>query len=186
MKIFAFLTFMIATLAINSLAQSKPNESISKQIKSLRAEKTITLSYDQNSNISKLMAVTDNFDGAGKIGIQAMNFAIGFMYSGQALSKAPDNILLSFWVLTKKPRFALNHSLLVNGTEGNLDLGVARYAAKPRENMEYLNFEISRENLEKIANEPNARIQLGEADLTFTRSQLKAISDILILSAPER
>lgn len=186
MKIFAFLTFMIATISINSFAQSKPNESISKQIKTLRAEKTFTLSYDQNSNVSKLMAVTDNFDGAGRIGVQAMNFAIGFMYSGQALTKAPDNIMLTFWVLTRKPRFAANHSLFVNGGNGNMDLGAARYAAKPRENMEYLNFEISREDLAKIAGESNAQFQLGEAGLTFTRSQLKAISDMLILSDPTR
>ena len=186
MKIITFLTLMIAMLAINSTAQSKPNDSISKQIKALRAEKTFTLSYDKNSNVSKLMAVTDNFDGAGKIGIQAMNFAIGFMYSGQELTKAPDNILLTFWVLTKKPRFAANHSLFVNGGGGNLNLGAARYAAKPRENMEYLNFEISRENLATIAGESNARIQLGEAGLAFTPTQLKAISDILILSDPAR
>ena len=24
-----------------------------------------------------------NFDGAGRVGVQAMNFAVGFMYSGQ-------------------------------------------------------------------------------------------------------
>jgi len=82
--------------------------------------------------------------------------------------------------LTKKPRFAANHNLMV----GDIDLGTARYAAKPRENMEYLNFEISRENLSKIALESNVRFQLGEAEFSFSRDQLKILADIVILSDP--
>ena len=70
--------------------------------------------------------------------------------------------MLTFWVLTKKPRFAENHNLLVTGESGRLDLGAARYAAKPRENMEYLNFEISREDLAKIAQDAAGRFSLGD------------------------
>ena len=180
------LLSLISLFSHHVSAQSKPNDAISRQIKALNCGKTVTLSYDQGSNVSKLMAVTDNFNGAGRVGVQAMNFAVGFMYSGRELTKAPDKILLTFWVLTKKPRFAENHNLLVTGGSGSLDLGRARDAAKPRENMEYLNFEISREDLSKIAAGPSTQIQLGEAGLTFTRSQLKAISDLLVLSDPTR
>ncbi|MEO7674080.1 MAG: hypothetical protein ABIU09_08405 [Pyrinomonadaceae bacterium] len=182
MNKYLILLVTLAFLVFSASAQTKTNDAISRQIKTLRAEKTISLSYDQNSNVSKLMAVTDNFDGAGSIGIQAMNFAIGFMYSGQSLAKAPEDMILTFWVLTKKPRFAANHNLSITGVGVNLDLGAARYVSRTRDNMEYLNFKISRENLAKIAGESNARIQLGEAGLRFTSSQLKAISDILILS----
>ncbi len=178
------LLVTLAVLALSAPAQTKSNDAISKQIKALKSEKVFTLSYDENSNVSKLMAVTDNFADAGKIGVQAMNFAIGFMYSGKELAKAPDSILLSFWVLTKKPRFAANHNLLLPGS--NLDLGTARYVSRPRDNMEYLNFEISIENLGKLVDEPNSRIKLGEAQLTLTRSQLKSISDMLILCDPDR
>lgn len=184
MNKYLFLLVTTTVLAFSTSAQTKSNDAISKQIKALRSEKTFTLNYDQNSNVSKLMAVTDNFADAGKIGVQAMNLAIGFMYSGRELIKAPDNVLLSFWVLTKKPRFAVNHNLLL--LNANVDLGPARYISRVRDNMEYLNFEISIENLEKIANEPNGRIQLGEAELTLTRSQLKAISDMLVLCDPKR
>lgn len=184
MKTYILLVLATVFLTSSTSAQPKSNDAISRQIKALKIEKTFTLSYDQNSNVTKLMAVTENFSDldAGNTGIQAMNFAIGFMYSGKELAKAPDNVLLTFWVLAKKPRFAVSNNLLLLAT--NFDLGSARYAAKPRQNMEYLNFEISRENLKKIAGERDARIQLGEAGLTFTSSQLKAISDIITLSDP--
>ena len=32
--------------------------------------------------------------------------AMGFFYPGDALKEAPDPIMLTFWILTKKPRFA--------------------------------------------------------------------------------
>ena len=182
--LFPLVTFVL--LSVSAPAQTKPNDAISKQIKALRAEKAVTLSYDQNSNISRLMAVTENFDNTGKIGIQAMNFAVGFMYSGQSLTNAPDKMIFTFWVLTKKPRFASNHNLAITGGNTDLDLGTARYVSRTRDDMEYLNFELSRENLAKITAGSNTRIHLGEAVLMFTPSQLKVISDMLLLSDPAR
>ena len=182
-------TILIAALfflALSIPAQSKSNDAISRQISALKSGKAITLTYDQNSNVSKLMAVSENFPDqeTGRAGIMAMNFAIGFMYPGKSLISAPDKLLIAFWVMTKKPRFAASHNLLVPRID--LDLGAARYVAKPRLNMEYLNFDLSREDLEKIAAQPNAQIRLGNADLTFTRAQIKAISDVLIISDPAR
>ena len=180
--------FVIASLMVSSAAQLKPNEAISKQIKALRIEKTFSLSYDQISNVSKLMAVTGNFTDrdAGRIGAQAMNFAIGFMYVGQSLAKAPDNMILTFWVLTKRPRFAANHNLFVFGSQTSLDLGTARYVSRLRDNMEYLNFEISRENIAKIVSQPDANVKLGEFEINFTREQIRNLSDLLTLSDPTK
>jgi hypothetical protein len=58
----------------------------------------------------------------------------------------------------------------------------ARYAAKPREQMEYLNFEISRENLMKIAGQTEVRFQLGDEEFTFTKSQMKLLADLLVVT----
>ena len=82
------LSLILAGFASIVSGQSKPNDAIARQIKALNCAKTVTLSYDQGSNVSKLMAVTDNFKGAGRVGVQAMNFAVGFMYSGKELTKA--------------------------------------------------------------------------------------------------
>ncbi len=133
------------------------------------------------------MAVTGNFDDAdaGRAGILAMNFAVGFMYAGETLEKAPQNVTLAFWVLTRRPRFAANHGLFI-GDASSPDLGPARYISRERDNMEYLNFEISREHLSQIVSSPSGRFRLGEAEFTFTRAQLKAISDLLILSDPSK
>jgi hypothetical protein len=186
MKKIFFAVTVIAAACLAAPAQSKSNDAISKQIKALGSSKTIELTYDQNSNVSKLRAVTENFQDSGKTGVQAMNFAIGFMYPGRELARAPENLLLTFWVLTKKPRFASNHNLTLNYAAGMLDLGPARYVAKPREDMEYLNFEISRDDLAKMIGQPNPSLKLGEFQLTLTPGQQKAISDLLILSDPAR
>jgi hypothetical protein len=63
-----------------------------------------------------------------------------------------------------------------------LVLGSARYVAKTREDMEYLNFEISRDNLVKIAARSNVSFQLGNESFTFTRQHLKLLADVLVAS----
>jgi hypothetical protein len=180
MKKILFSAILVTIASFSAFAQTKPNGIIEKQIRELGS--SIKLTYDRDSNVSKLMAVSENFPDAGSAGVQAMNFAIGFMYPGLELAKAPENVLLTFWVLTKKPRFGANHNLILNGR----DIGPARYTAKPREDMEYLNFEISRADLTQIVGQTNASFKLGAFQLTFTRSQQKAISDLLVLSDPAR
>lgn len=186
MKTLLFLPILTVFLSSSAAAQAKSNEAISRQIRTLKSEKVIELSYDQGSNVSKLRAVTENFPDAGKAGVLAMNFAAGFMYSGREITRAPENILFTFWVLTKKPRFAANHNFVLNDSTGGRDLGQARYVAKPREDMEYLNFELSRADLEKIASQPVAGFKLGESEFVFTKGQQKAISDLLTISDPAR
>ena len=177
-----FATILLLSILAN--AQSKPNDAIIQQIKLLKAEKTLELTFDQNSNTSKLMAVSENFSSgdAKRAGIQAMNFAVGFHYAGPSLTKSPDPILLTFWVLTKKPRFGGDHSFTVVASDEMLVLGNARYVAKTRQDMEYLNFEISRADLAKIAEQRDVRFKLGPAEFQFTPAQLKLFADILAVS----
>jgi hypothetical protein len=188
MKSLLLLSATILLLAVLSNAQSKPNDAILQQIKFLKAEKTLELTYDQNSNTSKLKAVAENFSSgdAKKSGILAMNFAVGFHYAGPELKKSPDPILLTFWVLTKKPRFGEDHSFTVVAGDEMLVLGNARYVAKTQQNMEYLNFEISRADLAKIAAQRDVRFKLGPAEFQFTPSQLKLFADILAVSEMAR
>ena len=148
------------------------------------AQKTIALTYDAAGQTTKLGGVSENFSGdeAGRSGILAMNFATGIFYPGNDLVKSPESFLLTFWVLSKKPRFGANHSLTVALRDEMLVIGSARYVAKPREQMEYLNFEISRENLSKIASQTDVRFQLGDEQFTFTKSQMKLFGDLLMIT----
>jgi hypothetical protein len=159
---------------------------MAKQIKALKADKSFTLTYDKGSGMSKVMGSSESFTDtdAKKAGIQAMSFGTAFFYQGQALAAAADPIALTFWVMTKKPQFAGNHKwIAVIGTD-TLDLGDAQYAAKPANNMEYLNFQVSRENLKKLAGQANLKFKLGTAEFQFSASQQKFLSDLLKLSDP--
>ncbi len=177
MKNVLLLAIVLAT-ALTVCAQ-KTNDAIQKQIKSLKADKQITLSYDKASNASKIMATAGNFadSEAKKAGIQAMNFGMAFFYPGQSLAASPDTINLTFWVLTKKPAFAAGHAW----TTTTLNLGDARYAAKPGENMEYLNFKIARADLSKVA-ASDGKIKLGSYNFTFTPEQLQLLKAIIAVS----
>lgn len=184
MKRCIFLAVFTASLSIFVPAQGKSNDVISRQIRNVGGDKTFSITYDQDSKVSKLMAITENFsDGdTDKMGVQAMNFAAGFIYSGKSLVKAPESVLLTFWVLTKKNRFAAQHNLSV----GNLDLGPARYVSKPRANMEYLNFDIKRDDVAKMASDPNAKVRLGQFEINFTRQQIRTLAELLELSDPSK
>jgi hypothetical protein len=182
---YLFLIFIVSLSVSSAFSQSKSNDAISKQIKTLKADKTFNLTFDKGSGMSKLMATSDNFAEADakKAGIQAMSFGMAFFYQGQALSTAADPMALTFWVMTKKPQFAATHKWSATIGSETLDLGDAQYAAKPGDNMEYLNFKISRADLAKIA-AANGKIKLGAADFQFTPEHLKLFSDILKLSDP--
>ena len=184
MKSILAVVAVVLTLSISSLAQSLTNEAITNRIRSERAEKAMTLTSDPVSKTSKIMAVSDNFvnSESSRAGLQAMNFAIGLFYPGQELKSTPETFLLTFWVLTEKPRFAGGHDMTVVLPEEMLVIGSGRYVSKPRDEMEYLNFEVSRENLMKIASQTETRFKLGDHDFTFTRSQMKLLADLLTVT----
>lgn len=183
MKRVITITTAILVLSINILSQVS-NETLQERIRSAQADKSITLTYDAAGKTSKLMAVSDNFskDEAGRSGLLAMNFAIGHIYAGDALTAEPEQFLLTFWVLSKKPRFGASHSMTVTLADEMLVVGNARYVAKPQQQMEYLNFEVSRENLSKIARGTEVRFMLGDHEFTFTRSQMKLLGDLLMIT----
>lgn len=174
----------VILLALSSVSAQKTNDAVSKQIKALKADKTITLTYDAGSNTSKLMVMSPNFDGkeAAKAGVQAMNFGMAAFYPGQAITAAPDSFNFTFWVLTKKPVFGAAHKWTAPVGAETLDLGDARYVSKPGENMEYLNFKISREQLTKIAAAPGTKFKLGTAEFTFTADQSTLLKNLLAVS----
>lgn len=112
----------------------------------------------------------------------AMNFASGFFFVGESLAAAPERMQFTFWVMSKKPRFAAAHELeFIAGSESIL-VGAARYAAKPARNMEYLNYEISRTDLEKIAKQTRVIAKIGAYDFQLTRHQLKSLADLLLIT----
>jgi hypothetical protein len=118
-----------------------------------------------------------------RAGVEALNFGMAFFYPGKILNAAPDELNFTFWVLTKKPKFAASHAWTVTLPDETLDLGDARYVSKPKENMEYLNFRISRQNLEKIAQGKDVKLKLGTAELKFTPEHLKTFANLLKIMA---
>lgn len=163
-------------------AQTKSNTDISRQIKHLNIDKNITVSFDGNT--SKVMAIADNFTDkdSSRSGIQAMNFAIGFFYPGDQLKESPDPIMLTFWVLTKRPRFADIHNVTFNIDGEPILVENVRYAAKPREGVEYINCKLSRSDLAKITSGKDVKVQLGEGEFKFLPDQLRMMSDLLVIS----
>jgi hypothetical protein len=181
MKKYFLWPLIVLIFTFTLFAQSKTNDAIAKQIKDLKAEKTIALSYDEAGKTSKIMVTGEDFgkEQHKRAGVEAMNFGMAFFYPGKALTAAPSELNFTFWVVSKKPRFAASHHWTVTVGDETLDLGEARYAARAAENMEYLNFKISRENLEKIAKSSDVKFKIGSAELKFTPEHLRAFANLL-------
>jgi hypothetical protein len=184
MKRIIFTAAVLLLSASTPFAQEISNDVIRERIRNAGAAKTITLTYDPEGRTTKIMAVSDNFSKqeSREAGLTAMNFAIGLFYPGDVLAKSPESFLLTFWVMSKKPRFGEDHAMTAVLREEMLVIGSARYVAKPAEQMEYLNFEVSRENLAKIGAEGSVRFHLGDVLFTFTPSQMKLLADLLTIT----
>lgn len=162
-------------------AQVKTNSSIEQQLKVLGSD-GIEVAFDAGSNVTTLRAVAENFrnDEVRRSGVRAMNFAAGVIYPGSGIEHSPEQILLTFWVLSSKPRFGEDHTFsLFIGSE-TMQLGEGRYVARVRDGMEYLNYSLTREQLRSIAQQSNVRFLLGRAEFTFTKSQLKLLADLYL------
>jgi len=181
--IFVLVIFIWAVSA--AFAQSKSNGDISRKIKQLNIDKNITVSYDGNT--SRVMGVADNFTDkdVSRLGIQAMNFAVGFFYAGDQLREAPDPIMLTFWVLTKRPRFADVQSVTFNIDGEALIVDNIHYAAKARENVEYINCKVSRNDLARISGGRDVKVRIGNGEFKFLPDQIRMLSDLLIISNAE-
>jgi hypothetical protein len=174
---------LLLLCSLGGLAQ-KSNDAIKQQIKSLKADKSITLTFDGSA--SKLMASASNFadSDAKTASVMAANFGMAFFYPGQSLTASPQTINFTFWIMSKKPRFASTTGTWeVTLPSGTLRLGEYRYAGKPENNMEYLNFKISRDDLAKIAASPSpVKFRLGTSMWSFTSEQMQLLRNFVALS----
>jgi hypothetical protein len=184
-KLFYVSLFLLISTTF-ALAQSKTNEQIEAQIKRLNAGKNIELIYNPAGGNSKIFARGEDFgrEADKRAQVESFSFGAAFFYAGKALSAAPREINLTFWVVTKKPRFAEAHHLTVFAGGETLDLGEARYVSKPKENMEYLNFIFPREVFAKIAKSPDARMKIGNSEFKFTAEHLKTFDAMAKISDP--
>lgn len=175
--------FVIGLSATLTSAQQKTNDEINRQIKQLGVDH-ITLTHDPAGGVSKLMAVAENFSyrETDAAGLMAMNFAIGFFYTGTSLTSPPESLHFTFWAMSKRPRFADSHDLIIETDGRTIDLGPARYAAKPAQNMEYLNFDIPRSDLVTIASASKITFRLGTHTFTATASQLGLLRAVVQIS----
>ena len=178
MKPLSIITILL--LVVSAQAQRKHNAAIQQQLKSLGSAQ-IGVNYDEGSKVTTVKAVSENFpDGEAKRArVKAMNFAVGVIYPGAGLDRSPKQYMLSFWVMSGKPRFGEDHSFAADLEGEMLDFGRARYAFRARDGMEYLNFNLTREQLRRLAAHPQAHFRLGKSEFAFTASQTKLLSDLL-------
>jgi hypothetical protein len=172
-----FLTIAFAfVLSVSLHAQSKSNSEIEQQLKPAGANATVH--FDPNSKVTTLKAVAENFSDSDtkRAGAKAMNFAVGALYAGDKIDRSIDPLTFSFWVMSGgKARFGENQTLLAVGSD-TADLGSGRYVFR-RDGMEYINFNLTRDQLSKLANASNWT--LGGKQFTPTGSQRQLIRSVL-------
>jgi len=163
-------------LASTFNAQSKPNSAVEQQLKSSGANATVH--FDANSKVTTLKGVAENFSDSDtkRAGAKAMNFAVGALYAGDKIDRSVDPLTLSFWVMSGgKPRFGESQTLLAVGSE-TTDLGSGRYTFR-RDGMEYLNFNLTRDQIAKLAGASTWMI--GGKQFTPTSSQKRLLQSVL-------
>lgn len=182
-KLFVF--FLIIMSAICAFAQSKTSAAIEKQLKTLKADKTFALNYDEKGDVSKIYGFSEDFgkEQNKRNAVESMRFGLAFFFLGRELKTAPADYTLTFQAGTKKAKFSEAHSLKFTIDNETLDLGEARYANK-NQGIEYLNFKLSREQLSKLARGKTVSMKIGNADFTLSAAQIKMFADLLALSDP--
>ena len=185
-KLLLISAIIIGAFGGAAAQQGKSNDALAKQIKKLKAEKAAFSSYDDSSKASKLVIFGNDFaeDQAKRAGLDSLRFGMAFFYVGRELTAAPDLINLTFTAQTKKPRFAENHSVVITADNEIFDLGEARYVSKPNNNVEYLNFQVKREMLAKIAKADKITAKIGNFDFEFSPVQRQTFVNLIALSDP--
>ena len=176
MKTFLILAFILL-ITVSLHAQTKTNLVIEQQLRSSRVNATVQL--DPNSKVTTLKGVAENFSDSDtrRAGVKAMNFAVGALYSGDKIERSIDPLTLSFWIMSGKPRFGDDQSLVaVSGSE-RTDLGGGRYVAR-RDGMEYVNFSLTRDQFAKVVEA--STLIVGRKEFTPTASQKKLLNAILV------
>ena len=163
-------------LSVSVQAKVRTNNDIEQQLRS--SSTNATVHFDPNSKVTTLKGVAENFSDLDtkRAGVKAMNFAVGALYSGDKIDRSLDPLTLSFWIMSGKPRFGEDQTLIVVSGSDRIDLGTGRYVAR-RDGMEYINFNLTRDQFSKIA---GAEVFiLGGKPFTPTGSQKKLLRDIL-------
>ncbi|MEO8648047.1 MAG: hypothetical protein ABI539_02660, partial [Acidobacteriota bacterium] len=80
--------------------------------------------------------------------------------------------------------FDEDHKLVISAGDTVLELGEGRYAAKLDRQMEYLNYDLTRDIIRKIVSASNVRIRLGRNEFSFTTAQRRMLSDLLSIIEP--
>lgn len=175
MKTFLTIAFTFL-LSVSLHAQTKTNTAIEQQLRSSGANATVH--FDPNSKVTTLKGVAENFSDSDtkRAGVRAMNFGVGALYAGDKIERSIDPLTLSFWIMSGKPRFGEDHTLVVVSGSNRTDLGGGRYVAR-RDGMEFINFNLSREQFSSVAGAQS--FILGGKQFTPTASQKKLLRDIL-------
>lgn len=168
-------------LPVSISAQTRTNTAIEQQLGSSGTNATVH--FDPNSKVTTLKGVAENFSDSDtkRAGVKAMNFAVGALYAGDKIDRSIDPLTLSFWIMSGgKPRFGEDQTLVaVNGSE-RADLGAGRYVAR-RDGMEYINFNLTRDQFAKVSE--SSSFLIGRKQFTPTASQKKLLRAILLATA---
>lgn len=169
------LSVLILSTAIS--AQSRSNSAIDQQLRAAGSNATVT--FDANSKVTTLKGIAENFTDSDtkRVGAKAMNFAIGALYASDKIERSLDPLTLSFWIMSGgNPRFGEDHNLVAASRSDRIDLGTGRYIFR-RDGMEYLNFNLTRDQAAKLAEASTWMI--GGKQFTPTASQKKLLRDVL-------
>jgi hypothetical protein len=175
------LTLLSATF---TFAQTKTNEQITAQMKSLNVGKNIQLEYDKSSDYSKLLILSNEFadEIMKKNGVSSLTFGMMYGYNGQKLTFTPDVFVLTFWARGKNTKFAESHNWKAVTDNETIDLGEARYAKRNGDPREFLNFSITRENLQKISQSKSVKFIIGKTEFAVNAEQLRMFANFLTVS----
>ncbi len=170
----AVATTLLISLSLQ--AQAKSNSAIEQHLQSSGVNATVD--FSPNSKVTTLKGVADNFSDSEskRAGVRAINFAVGALYSGDKIDRSIDPLTLSFWIMSGKPRFGEDQTLVVVNGADITDLGSGRYVAR-RDGMEFINFNLSRIQFSKIAAAES--FILGSRQFTPTTTQKKLLREIL-------
>lgn len=181
MKTLLFHLVFLTAAGMPVFTQGKSADQLREKAKMDGFNQTIAVDYEAESNTTRIRGVGENFSQseARQAGVRAINFAAGVIAAGNGLSKSASEFLFSFWILSEKPQFADSDSVeFVAGNERFKAKGF-RYAARPRDKMEYSNLTLSRSELEKIATTDAAIAWIGHKSFTFTAKQLRLFRELL-------
>ncbi len=178
---------ILLTLSVVTFGQSKSNDAILSQVKSLKSEKILILDFDGGSNVTKVMAFGEDFgrDQVKKNNLSALSFGMTFSYVGRELQTVPASFITTFWAEGKNSGFAAAHNLTIVVDGESLDVGDARYVKKQNDNREFLNFNFPREFLTTIVNGRSVEMKMGNASFSFTPEHFKLFAGLLAISNPE-